>query len=509
MPYWQLFYSPGTRWTIRPLFLLGFCMIGLKPTITTALRIPKIVLRLSASRHITEEVPNCMSKEMSTPKSLPNNRLLILAGPTGVGKSDIAAEICKSYHGIIVSADSVQAFKGAYIGANQPTREEIIATPHLLIDRIDSNQPYTVAEWRRDAHQCIQSLLLRMDPNSPPSILSNDITRIRQRHNYHDHETILPVVVGGTMLYLQWLVHGQPDASRPTTQAVEKAQRTLEKFQSIPEQDKQWEQALQHVSSWDQKLETRLKSLEENDWYRLRRTMEITYTAIESGEPLDSLFTGERDGSLESLGYDVRCIFVCPNDRQNHTQVIDQRCEDMLLRGLLTETTDLLLSNKLHDMAKRAIGYRQALEYLQREDPQPMDVQAFDAFLHDFTAATRRYAKRQMQWFRKDPNFCFVPVSLQDTKEERVRKAAERVQNLLLMSRDKYEAELLPKNDEGQWQESYLARMQNEEQGKKMKLYQYKKHTLIQGSQELESIIQQADDCTFRMQGKTKINKLE
>lgn len=78
--------------------------------------------------------------------------------------------------------------------------------------------------------------------------------------------------------------------------------------------------------------------------YRLRRTLEVALT-VEGEEDkeamIEKLYTGERQGSLPSLGYDVRCFFLCPDDRMSHTKVIDKRCEQMLQRGLLQETTGM------------------------------------------------------------------------------------------------------------------------------------------------------------------------
>ena len=78
-------------------------------------------------------------------------QILIIAGPTGVGKSDVAAILCQEKHGMIVSADSVQTYRGVQIGANKPSLEERQETPHFLIDVVNANETYNAAEWRTDA----------------------------------------------------------------------------------------------------------------------------------------------------------------------------------------------------------------------------------------------------------------------------------------------------------------------------------------------------------------------
>jgi tRNA dimethylallyltransferase len=435
--------------------------------------------------------------------ALSSNLIIIIAGPTGVGKSNIAARICADHGGVIVSADSVQAYRGVQIGANKPTLEERAETPHLLVDMVDASEQYNAADWRRDALTCME-LLLNKDPTDlgNPNLdrLQKEISDARHLKGYDAKSGVLPVVVGGTMMYLQWLVHGRPDASRPTDLAIQKAQEKIEHFQA--QESNGWEKAIEYVAALNPIFETRVQSLSGRDWYRLRRTMEIAYTALEqdSAALIDSLYSGEREGGLAMFGFDVRCFFVCPNDRMSHTVIVDQRCEEMILRGLLRETTDLAVSNALPEMATKAIGYRQVLEYLRRPYAKPGDADAFDAFLNDFTTATRRYAKKQMQWFRKDNAFAFVPVSLQTTKEERVEIAATRISDLCLMSRQDYEAELLPMDSADNVPASFQARLVNELQGKNMKFYQFQRYKLKKGSLEFESLLKEADECGVRLE---------
>ena len=98
---------------------------------------------------------------MSQQTSEDNSKLVVVvAGPTAVGKSDVAAKLCASLGGLIVSADSVQAYRGVQIGANKPTQEERSETPHLLVDVVDSSHDnYNAAEWQRDALHVIATLL--------------------------------------------------------------------------------------------------------------------------------------------------------------------------------------------------------------------------------------------------------------------------------------------------------------------------------------------------------------
>jgi tRNA dimethylallyltransferase len=230
--------------------------------------------------------------------------------------------------------------------------------------------------------------------------------------------------------------------------------------------------------------------------------MEIAYTVMDQDEAptlIDSLYSGEREGGLDSFGYDVRCFFLCPSDRMKHTSVVDERCEEMIIRGLLQETSDLVLSDQLPDMATKAIGYRQALDYLQRKDAKLNDEEALENFLNDFTTATRRYAKKQMQWFRKDEKFAFIPVSLDEPKSERVKKAAKMVEDMSSISREEYEEFLQPVSGSGNIPLSQQTKLNNEEQGKKMKFYQFRRYKLEKGSSDFQSILKHADACTQRL----------
>jgi tRNA dimethylallyltransferase len=311
-------------------------------------------------------------------------------------------------------------------------------------------------------------------------------------------EPLLPVVVGGTMMYLQWLVHGRPDAVRPSKDTVKRATEVIDRYKT----EGQWDEAVKFVASFGETFATRTLQLSEQDWYRLRRTLEIAYTVEEGGDAglLERLYSGQREGGLESLGYDVRCFFLCPDDRMNHTAVVDRRCEDMVIRGLLQETADLESSGEMPEMARRAIGYRQTLEYLNRDtEADDDDAAALDAFLNDFTTATRQYAKKQMQWFRRDGSFAFVPVPISEPKQERVRQAADAVERLCLMPRSDYENELKSMNDDGTVPVSEQTKRVNEQQGKKMKFYQFKRHLIKPGSDAFRDVIEQAIKCAEQL----------
>lgn len=462
--------------------------------------------------------------------------VVIIAGPTAAGKSNVAARLCAQQKGMIVSADSVQAYRGVQIGANKPSLEERKETPHILIDVADHVENYNAAEWREDAIHCIQTLLGQSNPYQQEAIATTPAASSSRRAQIEEYiqqaridkgydceneakekETILPVVCGGTMMYLQWLVHGKPDAMRPTPKAVEISYKTIEEFQ---ESKNDYDGAVKHVASFGKVFAERAQNLTSGDWYRLRRTLEIALTVKEKqkendegseksnsnsnvNDLVEKLYSGERQGSLASLGFDVRCFFLCPDDRMSHTGVIDKRCEQMLMKGLLKETTELSLSGRLPEMAERAIGYRQTLDYLDKKDIpdekahpdisslKVAEEEDFEFYLSEFTTATRRYAKKQMAWFRKDKDFMFIPVSLKLGKSDRVDAAANAINRLCQLSREDYESELFGGDDFI----SGKTKRENEEQGKMMKFYKPKRHILISGSDEYDDVLAEAIEC--------------
>ena len=165
--------------------------------------------------------------------------VVIIAGSTGIGKSDVAARLCQDLGSVgataIVSADSVQAYRHVQIGANKPSAAELRQAPHLLLDVIDAHETYNAAEWMRDAKYAIERLV-RTAPRSDHEMAMagtpvDEAVAARRRQNLDrmigdimgDKSTAVPLVVGGTMMYLQWLLYGMPDAPSPTPAAVAQA----------------------------------------------------------------------------------------------------------------------------------------------------------------------------------------------------------------------------------------------------------------------------------------------
>lgn len=263
------------------------------------------------------------SLSSSSNKSSKSKLVIVIAGPTAVGKSDVAANICAKNKGMIISADSVQAYQGVQIGANKPSLQERQQTPHILIDVADHADTYNAAEWTRDAVLAIESML-HSGTSTNTSIdkgdddeeeeekdgkimtrrnsIQKEILQARARKGYEKNESLLPVVCGGTMMYIQWLVHGRPDAMQPSADAIQEATTTISKYQSTND----FQRAVQYVGSMGEIFQQQITKLAGNDWYRLRRILEVALTVSNDRESnntnhapsstniLDTIYTGER-----------------------------------------------------------------------------------------------------------------------------------------------------------------------------------------------------------------------
>jgi len=436
-------------------------------------------------------------------------------------------------------------------GANKPTLEEMKQTPHHLVSIIEPQVVYNAADWRNDALYVIRKLTGSQaggeeEERFEPIHKEKMDKFIESTCDTSKYSSILPIVTGGTMMYLQWLVHGFPDAAKPTKEAILRAAEIIQSYQEMDDDDtryehganvvtsnKGWIQAIQYVASLGPIFAQRVLSLSENDWYRLRRTLEVALTALPGAavpnhhhyipddslqdpslymntpeitnqdtaintidskdRTIQSLYTGQREGGLDTFDFDVRCFFLCPDDRMAHSKIVDRRCEDMILAGLITETTQLYLNGSLPEDGQqtRAIGYRQTLDYLLRSDWKEKDKDAFSNYFNEFTGATRRYSKKQMQWFRKDDAFVFIPISMSEENiSARVENAASRIRDLCMQTRQQYESERSSIDSI-----SSETKVQNAKQSDGMKFYLTKRYRIVSGSSDMDRILDEADTC--------------
>jgi tRNA dimethylallyltransferase len=305
-------------------------------------------------------------RQLTSQLQKPKKKLLIIAGPTAVGKSSLALSLAEMMGGEIVSADSMQVYCGMDIATAKPSKEERERVPHHLIDIHNINEPFNVVDFYYEARHSCQQVF--GDKN-------------------------IPLLVGGSGFYLHAFIYGPP-CGPP----------------SVPEVRKALEEEIEQKGS--DLLYERLKQVDlqyantitKNDKQKIVRALEILTL---TGNKV-SKFSWK--GRLKPQNYDFRCWFL-HRPREQLYQRIEQRCDEMIKRGLLEEAAYLeKLGLRQNASAAQAIGYRQALEFLD----SPRSENDFQRFVESFKQASRNYAKRQFTWFRKEPLFRWLDMDLHD-----------------------------------------------------------------------------------------------
>jgi len=284
--------------------------------------------------------------------------IAVLTGPTGTGKTEIALALAREYPIEIVSVDSAQVYRGLDIGSAKPSAQARAQVPHHLLDLVEPGASYSAGQFVRDAAQAIDD--------------------IEARGN-------VPLLVGGTMLYLSALMGGI--AELPEGDAEIRARLDA--------------QAAQH--GWPS-LHTRLAEVDPaaaarihpNDAQRIQRALEVHAV---TGESITNLQAQTRSPLLR----DFLTVALVPQDRERLHAALAQRFEQMMAAGLLDEVRGLYARGDLTDAmpAIRAVGYRQLWAHLAGS-------YSLDTAVTRAIAATRQLAKRQMTWLRSMANICVV-----------------------------------------------------------------------------------------------------
>lgn len=303
-----------------------------------------------------------MSQHRAVDSTLPP--AVVICGPTAAGKTEIALEIARRMPARLISADSVQVYRGMDIGTAKPDPQTLARFPHALIDIRDPEEGYSAAEFARDAAVEIESA---------------------------EATGKLPVIVGGTALYLRALRYGLD----PMPSAEPELRRRI----SDEANQAGWAAMHRKLSRLDPESGRRIRA---SDPQRIQRALEICLT---SGRPASVFHRGRGPDRLAGS----LLMVISPADRRELHRRIEARWSKMLESGLVEEVERLLQRPGLarSSMALRAVGYRQTIEYLDGEI-------SGDELVYRASAATRQLAKRQLTAFRKwSGGLWYDPLNIQ------------------------------------------------------------------------------------------------
>lgn len=321
----------------------------------------------------TEEVKRLVVNfAVEIQKQIPSNfqrkkkRIIVISGPTCCGKSALAMQLAQAMDGEIVSADSMQVYKGMNIGTAKPSIEDRLLVPHHLIDIRDVTENFNVVDFYYEARQACRQIL--------------------ERGN-------VPIVAGGSGFYLHAFLYGPPSGPPSVPELRQSLEEDMEKLGP--------EILYSRLVQLDPEY---AKTITKNDKQKIVRALEIITLTNKKVSKMS--WKGRR----KPQNYDFRCWFL-HRPREKLYERIEDRCDQMLEAGFVEEVRNLLEKGlEQNQSACQAIGYKQVLEFLKTDQT----LEDYKKFVQNFKQATRNYAKRQFTWFRKEPIFQWLDVDMHD-----------------------------------------------------------------------------------------------
>ena len=277
-------------------------------------------------------------------------KVIVICGPTASGKTALSIELAKKINGEIISSDSMQIYKDMNIGTAKPTVEEMDGIPHYLLDFVSPDTRYSVAEFQKDATEKIEEILKKGKT---------------------------PIIVGGTGLYVDSLIYGIE------YQDIKLDEQYRNQLENIAEQeglDKLYEEA--------QKIDPEaMQKISRNDKKRIIRVLEI-YKATGKTKTQQEL------ESRQEVKYDYK-VFAINMEREKLYDRINRRVDIMIDQGLIEEVENLVKKYKEFPTAMQGLGYKEVVEYIENKVTK-------EEMIEKIKMETRRYAKRQITWFKKN-----------------------------------------------------------------------------------------------------------
>ncbi len=290
-------------------------------------------------------------------------KVLIIAGPTAVGKTSVSLRLAEMLGGQIISADSMQVYEGMNIGTAKVSAGERARIHHYLIDIRNVDQPFNVAQFYEEAHRALNVIF---------------------------RQGAVPIVVGGTGFYVRAFIYGPPSGPPSVPEIREKIEHELDQIGPAALYDK--------LKAIDPEYAAKITAF---DRHKIVRGLEIIST---TGLRVSDFSASSPE---QTEDYDFRCWFLFrPLEELYHR--IEERCDEMIAEGLLEEVRALEQKGlRKNTSASQAIGYRQCLEFFD----SPQTKEDWDRLVREFKKASRHYARRQFTWFRKEPLFRWLNMS--------------------------------------------------------------------------------------------------
>lgn len=306
--------------------------------------------------------------------------LVVILGPTAVGKSRVAVQVAKHFGTEVLTADSRQVYRGMDLGTDKPSADERQGVRHRLIDLADPDEAFNAGWYRRAALEEIERLYAGKQ---------------------------LPLVVGGTGLYIRALVHGLC----PAPQADQNLRAELKKLSEEQGRDRLYA-ALAEV---DPEAAARVHP---NDESKIIRALEVHRL---TGVPMSA---SHRQHGFHEAPFATLLIGL-QRPKEELYRRIEERIDWQLAHGMVKETRSLLERGySRHFGAMKGLGYRHVATQMAGEYDEAEMVRLFKR-------DTRRYAKRQMTWFRKEPGVHWVLIEKDETPEQTTRRVVSCIEQFL------------------------------------------------------------------------------
>ena len=280
-------------------------------------------------------------------------KVIVICGPTASGKTSLGIKLTNRINGEIISCDSMQIYKDMDIGTAKPTLEERNAAKHYLVDFVSPDKRYSVADYKKDAEETIDKII---------------------------SEGKTPIIVGGTGLYLNSLVYG---IEYPNIETDLKYREELENRVLAEGLGKLYDEAAEID------LEA-IKKISPNDKKRILRILEIYHATGKTKTEM------EIESKKKGVKYDYR-IFVLNMEREKLYDRINKRVDIMIENGLEEEVRKLIEKYTKFPTAMQGLGYKEIIEYFDNKITR-------DEAIEKIKMESRRYAKRQITWFKSYKN---------------------------------------------------------------------------------------------------------